>query len=537
MSLAPSTQPGRTVAPPPPDSSPAGRRPDTPLWLAIHLPQLPLQAHAPLRHPVQPGPRAVYAAADPRQRLLCCNAAARAAGLHPGQSLSAAHSLCSTLQVWPRDPAAEQAALEALAGWASQFSPRLHLRSAAPSGRDDAGNQGLRLEIGASLTLFGGLEALLGLVREGLDALAYTARLGLAPTPLGAWWLARAGIARPHHGRLELSTSLRRLPLAVLERSPLILDGLRAMGVTRLGDLLRLPRDGLRRRFGPELLLQLDRALGQVSDPQPNWQPASHHQRRLSLPGEIDDAGQLAFAARRLLLELAGLLRARDAAITEFELRLHSRSGPPLSLPIGLLRPSRDPEHLLSLLRERLDRQCLSAPVAAISLISGPWVPQSAADATLTRPLWPAAAPDPLPPAAAGGTAAWQTLVERLQARLGEGTVRGLQPWPEHRPERAWCPTRPDHPAPRHPAPALACGPRPTWLLEPARPLAQRHGQPWLEGPLQLLRGPERIESGWWDGGEIARDYYLASDPGGARYWIYRECHGPRGWFLHGLFG
>ena len=69
---------------------------------------------------------------------------------------------------------------------------------------------------------------------------------------------------------------------------------------------------------------------------------------------------------------------------------------------------------------------------------------------------------------------------------------------------------------------------RPCWLLpQPRR----------IDAPRELLAGPERIESGWWDGADIKRDYYVASDGAGARLWIYRECTQQKRWFLHGLFG
>jgi protein ImuB len=53
---------------------------------------------------------------------------------------------------------------------------------------------------------------------------------------------------------------------------------------------------------------------------------------------------------------------------------------------------------------------------------------------------------------------------------------------------------------------------------------------------LQLVTGPERIESGWWDGADIARDYYIARDGAGALWWVFRECAARRRWFLHGCF-
>ncbi|HYC08520.1 MAG TPA: hypothetical protein VEC10_02715, partial [Steroidobacteraceae bacterium] len=69
------------------------------------------------------------------------------------------------------------------------------------------------------------------------------------------------------------------------------------------------------------------------------------------------------------------------------------------------------------------------------------------------------------------------------------------------------------------------------------QPLAMRAGLPWRRGLLQLLSEPERIESGWWDGEDVARDYYTASDIHGVRLWIFRERTAAHGWFLHGIFG
>jgi protein ImuB len=95
-------------------------------------------------------------------------------------------------------------------------------------------------------------------------------------------------------------------------------------------------------------------------------------------------------------------------------------------------------------------------------------------------------------------------------------------------------------------APASAPAPvstRPLWLLAQPQPLAERRSRPWLDGgPLQLLAGPERIESGWWDGAPALRDYFVARGADGALVWIYRARlptgdAGADGWFLHGRFG
>ena len=59
--------------------------------------------------------------------------------------------------------------------------------------------------------------------------------------------------------------------------------------------------------------------------------------------------------------------------------------------------------------------------------------------------------------------------------------------------------------------------------------------QQWREGRAVLEEGPERIESGWWDGKDIARDYYIVRRAGGARLWVFQERQSRR-WYLHGMF-
>jgi protein ImuB len=83
---------------------------------------------------------------------------------------------------------------------------------------------------------------------------------------------------------------------------------------------------------------------------------------------------------------------------------------------------------------------------------------------------------------------------------------------------------------------------RPAWLLPQPQALAERYSRPWLSGqPLHLLAGPERIETGGWDGDLVCRDYFVAQQPDGALLWIYRlrpaPTAGEPGWFLHGRFG
>jgi protein ImuB len=292
------------------------------------------------------------------------------------------------------------------------------------------------------------------------------------------------------------------------------------MGVRRFGECLRLPRAGLARRLGRELVNDLDRALGRLPDPRPPYTPPPRFRAGLPLPAEVEDTGALLFAAHRLVLGLAGYLSGRGAGVVSLTLGLGHDHRPATPVRLALAAPNRDADHLMMLLRERLAAVSLPAPVTGLVLDSD----EIASLAPTSRALFPGAQADP-------GHA--QALLERLRARLGPEAVRGLRSVAEHRPELAWAYTRGAAPVPTVPLPPRL---RPPWLLAVPRPLAARDGRPCLDGPLALENGPERIESGWWDGHDVARDYFIARDASGACFWIFHELREPARWFLHGIF-
>jgi len=67
--------------------------------------------------------------------------------------------------------------------------------------------------------------------------------------------------------------------------------------------------------------------------------------------------------------------------------------------------------------------------------------------------------------------------------------------------------------------------------------LQRAAGRLVYDGALCLERGPERIETGWWDGDDIRRDYYVARNRRGARLWVYQDLRSVANWYLHGIFG
>jgi protein ImuB len=187
-----------------------------------------------------------------------------------------------------------------------------------------------------------------------------------------------------------------------------------------------------------------------------------------------------------------------------------------------LVTESRDPEHLLNLLRERFAGIELPGPVTAISLHGNEIAPLAFRNLSF------------LPEDQHGRENAVH-LVERLQARLGENAVLSLTTRPDHRPERAWRLCRPGGAAALKIPPEFSA--RPLWLLARPQPLREVAAIPYHEGPLSMLAGPERIESGWWDGHDVTRDYFVACNPAQSLVWVYRERNASPAWHLHGIFG
>ncbi|MEO8037269.1 MAG: DNA polymerase Y family protein [Betaproteobacteria bacterium] len=484
------------------------------LWLALELPRLSLEV---FRRGIDAAAPTAISTGGNRPAVLLADAAAAHAGIRPDMLLSAAYALLPGLNVLPRDPILELQALEGLALWGEQFTPTLCL--AAPAA--------LLLEISGSLKLFGGLGALTHLVRTGLEELGFAANLTCAPTPAGALMLARNELDTFITELEAMRTRLAQLPVEGLDTDPATVAALARLGLRSVGEVLRLPRDGLARRFGRALVDHLDQAFGHRPDPRAPFVPPPRFSSRLVLPAPVPEMEQLLFGLKRLTLEFAGFLAARQAGVTRFTVALEHEDHPPTRVRMELSMPSRDSAHLILLLRERLSRITLPQPVEAFALV---------AEETMQL------VPGNFSFFSERGHAVEDraALVERLRARLGREAVHGLILVPEHRPELAWRESEPGTPQASPPS-----APRPLWLLEAARALLMDDRGPRLDGPLRIGSGPERIESGWWDDGDVRRDYFVATNPEGARFWVYRE-HATRGdesgktagvtWFLHGVF-
>ncbi|MEP6876718.1 MAG: DNA polymerase Y family protein, partial [Burkholderiales bacterium] len=465
--------------------------------------------------------------------IVSANAAARALGIKPGLKRATALAIAPQITLGLADAARDAQALRAVAHTALAFTPNVVIEP----GPADAAPHTVLLEVQGSLRYFGGLPALRKRLHTALAPLGHRLHTVSAATPLGAALLARV------HRELDCTDSdatrraLAATPVWLLGPGRAHWETLQGMGLRTIADLGTVPRAGLARRFGEQVLSEVDRAMGTKPDPREPLALAPSFDTRLELFARADTGEQLLHGAAVLLARLS----AQHAFARRFTLLMHheQRSRRDTTQPgittleIALAEPSRDSVHLLVLLRERLLALQLPAPTLELGL--------HAEDIARRAP--PNIELFPTPASEHEGLI---RLIERLQARLGPAQVTRIAPVSEHRPERATVSRRADaQMRPVRAAPADLSKNllmRPVWLMRQPEPLRERDMSPLLDGQaLRLLSGPERIETGWWDADLVERDYYIAQQPGGALVWVYhaRRPVAPQSpsWFLQGRFG
>lgn len=425
---------------------------------------------------------------------------------------TAALALLPSLLLKPRDRASETEAVLGIAGWTAQITPALVL--------DLPGT--MALDVTASLKLFGNIDKIIERLNTGIRDLGFTAALGCAPTVRAACWFARSGLPPSIRDIPDFTAAVSALSLKALDSARDRMDAFEAIGAVTIADLQALPRDGLARRFGSALLDEIDRGLGRLPDPRTFFQPPENFNAEIELPAEATQADALLFAARRLLVQLEGFLLARSSGIERFVLKLSHRDSI-TEIVIGLVAPAREATHFARLLRERMGTHALKEAVRAIAISAGDIQPLAAQNASFF-----------MDDSSIAGN--WARLVEQLRSKLGDTSVHGLAVQSEHRPECASIAVKPGTAQLQLPLEG-----RPFWMLSPPQPIHETDTGPSHQGRLELVAGPERIESGWWDGKEVARDYFVARSVDQSLLWIYRERPAASaiqrgGWYLHGIF-
>ena len=478
------------------------------------------------------------------QRVMAVDAAAALRGLRPGLALADARALCPAVAVAEADPEADAALRDAVVDWCRRFTPL-----AAPDGPD-----GAVLDIGGASHLFGGEAGLIAALVNGLRRQGLAARAAVASTPEAAWGLARFGTDPVAPTPLEpgFAPLAAALPLAALRLDPETVAGLARAGLVRVGDLIARPRGPVAARFGAEVLARLDGLMGRAKAPiTPRFEaPRCVAERRFA--GGLAEMAQVEAALLPLCRHLCAALARQELGARRVAASFFRVDGAVKHLAIGTSRPTRAPELLLGLFRERL------AAIGEAGLDTGYGFDLIRLAVAEAEPL--DAAQDALASLdgedpARGLDAALAELADRLGARLGPRRVARLVPRDSHIPEAAAAARPAAQGGAAEPAAAaeeeIPC--RPLRLFERPERIDTVASVP--DGPplrfrwrrvlheVAAIEGPERIAPEWWTGAaELTRDYFRAEDREGRRFWLYREglfgreTEAPR-WYLHGLFG
>jgi protein ImuB len=533
-----------------------------------------------------PPPFALVRTAANRQTVVAVCEAASARGIRPGLTLAEAKALCPGLEHAEHDVRRDALGLRALGRWMMRFTPVV----AVMNGPDDplAMPNALLLDVTGCERVFRGLDRLVAQVVASLDRFEVRACIALGPKPAAAWArtyslspvLRGEGVRQPCDDAFNVvawrrsSPSSRPSPRDTGEREEdLPCESLRLdddtvaklyhLGIHTIGQLMAVPRDQLPARFGPLLALRLDQLAGVAPEPLVPMQLPVVIKARMDFDGVVTAPEALWAVFRELLGRVITQLERHGRGVRELDVTFVRAYATPVLKTIRLSRPSRDPVNLFNLFR-----------CATEQLIDDDTTDEFLGMRLLVR------VHEPLPDEQIGllegenyaGERELDRLVERLCARMGEGSVTQVRAVESHVPERAFrhelarqaeCDAglrraqssretpvlrnfNPSYDDPREHHPPAAVRPlrllrRPVEVPVTVNPFNDRFGQ-----PMQFVRnnrvhrlahvvGPERIGGQWWDGHDKTRDYFDVEDDAGERFWIFR-VNETRRWFLHGQY-
>lgn len=468
-------------------------------WACILFPQLALDGVLRARDNPQ-APLALITGPQQRRVLQAVTPAARELGLRSGMTLTAAKALTDGFALAEYDLQQIERWHRLLAAWAYRFSSHVSLHYP----------RALLLEVQSSMGLFGPWPRFEQQLRQELTSMGFRHRIALAPNPAAARMLANSHDGIAIMDRDGLQETLGQMSVERIGLPGEVATALSRMGLRRLQQVLALPRATLARRFPETFLSHIDTLLGNRSLVLDCYAPPDCFDVRIELNFDVESNQALFFPVKRLVSDLAAFLAGRDAGVQRFILHLEHRNHEDTLVTVGLLATERDAELLFELTRGRLEPVQLPAPVQAVRLVARDlpgFVPQ-ATHLFEERPQQ---------------TLPWEQLRERLRARLGDDAVLGLCTHPDHRPEHAW-----RQEVSGSSDPLLNPPRRPGWLL--AEPVVMN------EVTTQILAGPERLESGWWDGDDIRRDYYLVRTQRDQLAWVFRPMGQDGPFWLHGWF-
>jgi protein ImuB len=491
-------------------------------------------------------------AAKKPQIVLCSEQAARL-GIRLGFTVAEAVAIEPQIVIQKQDPKGDRRALEALAEWMCRYSPCVGLEE-GPS------PQSLLADITGCANVFRGEDRLLERAVRELRAEGWNVRIAIADTVGAAWGLAHYAPQLASGGSNApglacapgaLLPPLAGLPVAALRLEGETLQLLCELGIDHIHQLLALPRAEIPARLGAGVLHRLDQALGRASEVITPCRTLPEVQASRWFEYATDRFDVLKHALEEVTAEIHAVLQSRQWGARQVECCLHHEKAAPCKLEVTLFRPTGSHRHLTALLRTQLERVRVAEPVCGMSL-----------RVTAAEPLqW--SQTELLEAEQAEGRRQLSTLIDRLSNRLGREAVTRPTLVPDPQPECA-CRFQPviqeessrakrkaesfsfvESPSPLFPPGFPGSVQRPVrlwptpalidvWRVFPEGP-PQRFSWKGTEYHVARAWGPERIETGWWRGNDVHRDYYMVTTDAGTRFWLFLRQDDNR-WFLHGCF-
>ena len=462
-------------------------------WLYLHFSSLQLDASF-SEHIKTP-----LAIVDSKRfKVVQCNTAAQSQGIEIGMGLGSASTLCSQLQVHPYNIDIEHKALLNAAQWLYMVTSDISLFPP----------QGLLLKVTDMLSLYAGLDNYWQHVNQHMQSLNLTYSYSTGFSPISAILLSQSSAKLMTLDKETMVDTLHKLPISIAQLAPKDIERLQRIGVTSFKDLLTIPIQELARRFHIELVNYVGKLTGQFKHPIEFYHPPKQFECYQELLFEIETLQRLDKPLGKLLIKLESYLRLRNQVGYELELLLHHRDKKDTSVSFHSAEGDYLSSRWLSLSYLTLESVKLDAPVQALTLRLVRYDDLESTSKDLFCGLQGQQTP--------------LELIGFLQAKLGRDKVSKVTHQHDPRPENAIVLCDPAKPVPFITSSNKL---RPSFILTTPEP---------LKDEVALLQGPERLMTGWWDGNDIIRDYFIARSQQGRWLWIFRNQN--KQWFLHGLF-